>query len=360
MDKIFSTKPAMPDFRRLVKKMETIYATATLTNNGPLHNEFEAKLAEYHNVDECCLVNNATMGLMLSLRALGVSGEVITTPFSFAATTQVLHFLNLTPVFCDIHNDGPNIDATKIESLITAKTSAILATHCYGIPCDVDAIKDIADRNNLIVIYDAAHAFGQTVAGQSIFNFGDASVLSMHATKVMNSVEGGAIFAKPKGLKELKTARNFGITGEDKFDGVGANAKLSEVHAAFGLLNLEVVGDCLSKRKKISEIYFENICGKVDIMIKPTDQTNYCYFPICFSSFEEREAVYENLRKNDIYSRKYFSPLLCNDKSVLKRLLNAQELVSIILCIPIFPDLHEADALRICKIINQTVKNISH
>ena len=152
--------------------------------------------------------------------------------------------MSLTPVFCDIQNDGPNIDSAKIESLITTKTSAILATHCYGIPCDVEVIQDIADRNNLVVIYDAAHAFGQTVAGQSIFNYGDASVLSMHATKVMNSVEGGAIFAKPKLLKELKTARNFGITDEDKFGGVGANAKLSEVHAAFGLLNLDAIGDC--------------------------------------------------------------------------------------------------------------------
>ena len=360
MVKIFSTKPSLPEFDALVRKMETIYSTSILTNMGPLHNEFETKLANYHNLDECCLVNNATIGLMLSLRVLGVSGEVITTPFSFAATTQVLKFLNLTPVFCDIQNDGPNIDVTKIEALITAKTSAILATHCYGIPCDVAAIQDIADRNNLVVIYDAAHAFGQTVSGQSIFNFGDASVLSMHATKVMNSVEGGAIFAKPKRLIELKAARNFGITGEDRFNGVGANAKLSEVHAAFGLLNLETIDDCLSKRKKIGEIYSKNICCEVDIMIEANDRTNYCYFPICFSSFEERELVYENLRKNDIYARKYFSPLLSDDKSVLKRMLNAQHLVSRILCIPIFPDLRDQDALRICKIINQTVKNFPH
>ena len=359
MNKIFSTKPAMPDFRSLVQKMETIYSTTTLTNNGPLHNEFETKLAGYHNLDDCCLVNNATMGLLLSLRVLGVSGEVITTPFSFAATTQVLKFLNLTPVFCDIQNDAPNIDAAKIESLITTKTSAILATHCYGIPCDVDVIQDIADRNNLVVIYDAAHAFGQTVGGQSIFNYGDASVLSMHATKVMNSVEGGAIFAKPKLLKELKTARNFGITDEDQFCGVGANAKLSEVHAAFGLLNLEAIGDCLSKRKKIGEIYHEHICSAVDKMISPTDQTNFCYFPVCFSSHETRELVYEKLRKHDIYARRYFSPLLCDDDSVLKRLSNAQDLVSRVLCIPIFPDLSEVDALRICRVINQSLKKIS-
>ena len=249
---------------------------------GPLHDEFETKLANYHNLDECCLVNNATIGLLLSLRVLGVSGEVITTPFSFAATTQVLKFLDLTPVFCDIQSDGPNIDATKIEALITAKTTAILATHCYGIPCDVTAIQDIADRNNLVVIYDAAHAFGQTLAGQSIFNFGDASVLSMHATKVMNSVEGGAIFAKPKRMKEFKAARNFGITGTDQFNGVGVNAKLSEVHSAFGLLNLQAVDDSLSKRKKIGEIYSKNLCGEVEIMIKANEQTNYCYFPILF------------------------------------------------------------------------------
>ena len=360
MGKIFSTKPSLPEFEALVRKMETVYSTSTLTNMGPLHNEFETKLANYHNFDECCLVNNATTGLMLSLRVLEVSGEVITTPFSFAATTQVLKFLNLTPVFCDIQNDGPNIDVTKIEASITSKTSAILATHCYGIPCDVAAIQDIADRNNLVVIYDAAHACGQTVAGQSIFNFGDASVLSMHATKVMNSVEGGAIFAKPKRLMELKAARNFGITGKDQFNGVGANAKLSEVHAAFGLLNLETVNDCLLKRKKIGEIYSKNICCKVDIMINTGDQTNYCYFPVCFSSPEERELVYENLIKNDIYSRKYFSPLLCDEISVYKRMVNAQRLVSRILCIPIFPDLRDQDALRICEIINQTVKNFSH
>ena len=357
MDKIFSTKPSLPEFDALLRKMETIYSTNILTNMGPLHNEFETKLANYHNLDACCLVNNATIGLMLSLRVLGVCGEVITTPFSFAATTQVLKFLNLTPVFCDIQNDGPNIDVTKIEALITAKTSAILATHCYGIPCDVAAIQDIADRNNLAVIYDAAHAFGQNVAGQSIFDFGDASVLSMHATKVMNSIEGGAIFAKSKLLGELKTVRNFGITGEDQFNGVGVNAKLSEVHAAFGILNLEAINDCLSKRKKIGEIYFDNICNQVGILIKPTEQTNYCYFPVCFSTFEEREAVYKNLRKNDIYPRKYFSPLLCNNKSALRRLVNAQDLVSRILCIPIYPDLPEADALRICKIINQSLKD---
>jgi len=316
-------------------------------------------LAGYHNLDDCCLVNNATMGLLLSLRVLGVSGEVITTPFSFAATTQVLNFLNLTPVFCDIQNDGPNIDAAKIESLITTKTSAILATHCYGIPCDVELIQGIADRNNLVVIYDAAHAFGQAVGGQSIFNYGDASVLSMHATKVMNSVEGGAIFAKPKLLKQLKTARNFGITGEDHFCGVGANAKLSEVHSAFGLLNLEAIGDCLLKRKKIGEIYYKNICAEVDKMISPADQTNFCYFPVCFSSYEARELVFENLRKNDIYARKYFSPLLCNDETFLKRLVNAQDLVSRVLCIPIFPDLSEMDALRICRVINQSLKKIS-
>lgn len=359
MNKILSTKPSLPEFDALVKKMETIYSTSILTNMGPLHNEFETKLANYHNLDECCLVNNATVGLLLSLRVLGVSGEVITTPFSFAATTQVLKFLNLTPVFCDIQNDGPNIDVTKIEELITAKTSAILATHCYGIPCDVAAIQDIAERHNLVVIYDAAHAFGQNVDGQSIFNFGDASVLSMHATKVMNSVEGGAIFAKPKRLIELKAARNFGITGTDRFDGVGLNAKLSEVHAAFGLLNLETVNDCLSKRKKIGQIYSENICCEVDIMIKADEQTNYCYFPICFSSSEERELVYENLRKSDIYSRKYFTPLLCDNKSDDNRMVNAQHLVARILCIPIFPDLRNQDALRICKIINQTVKKFS-
>ena len=360
MVKIFSTKPSLPEFDALVRKMETIYSATILTNMGPLHNEFETKLANYHNLDECCLINNATMGLLLSLRVLGVSGEVITTPFSFAATTQVLKFLNLIPVFCDIQHDGPNIDAAKIESLITAKTSAILATHCYGIPCDVDAIQDIADRNNLTVIYDAAHAFGQTVAGQSIFNFGDASVLSMHATKVLNSVEGGAVFAKPKLLKELKAARNFGITGEDQFDGVGINAKLSEIHAAFGLLNLEGVGDCLSKRRKIGEIYFDNICDQIVTLIKPTDQTNYCYFPVCFSSVEKRDFVYENLRKNDIYARKYFSPLLCDDETVLERLSNAQNLVSRVLCIPIFPDLLEVEALRICQIINQSLKNNLH
>ena len=211
-----------------------------------------------------------------------------------------------------------------------------------------------------MVIYDAAHAFGQTLAGQSIFNFGDASVLSMHATKVMSSVEGGAIFANPKRLKELKAARNFGITGEDRFGGIGANAKLSEVHAAFGLLNLEGIDACLSKRKKISDTYHKNICCEVDMMINANDQTNYCYYPICFSSSEVRELVYENLRKNDIYARKYFSPLLCDDKSVLRRMVNAQHLVSRILCIPIFADLRDRDVLRICEIINQTVKNFAH
>ncbi len=209
------------------------------------------------------------------------------------------------------------------------------------------------------MIYDAAHAFGQTLDGQSIFNYGDASVLSMHATKVMNSVEGGAIFAKPKLLKDLKTARNFGITDEDQFGGVGANAKLSEVHAAFGLLNLEAISDCLAKRKKIGEIYHENIGSEVDKMISPLDQTNFCYFPICFSSHETRELVYENLRKHDIYARRYFSPLLCDDDTVLERLSNARDLVSRVLCIPIFPDLSEVDALRICRVINQSLKKIS-
>lgn len=349
------TSPLKPSFENLMTNIRLVYDNDTLTNMGPFHNEFETKLAKFHGLHDCCLVNNATTGLLLCLKFLVAKGEVITTPFSFAATTHVLNFLDLKPVFCDIEAHSPNLDPSKIERLISKDTTAILATHCYGIPCDVEKIARIAEKYNLKVIYDAAHAFGQRVLDHSIFEFGDASVLSLHATKIFNSIEGGAIFSKKSNLDLLKKARNFGITGDDVFVSLGINAKLSEFHALFGLLNFDEFHDSFVGRKRVARVYKDNLDKAIQVMMKLDGTDNLSYFPIVFRSESERERAYNALKNKGIKSRKYFAPLLSNNKDDHEKFNNAEFLVRRVLCIPIFKELTDQQAKKICVIINEAI-----
>lgn len=352
---IRSTNPLLPDFNLLIESIEGIYDTDIVTNMGPYHNAFERELSSYHNVPECTLVNNATSGLLLALKILDIKGEVIVTPFSFAATRQVIEFLNLTPVFCDLEPGSPNIDATKIINHVSETTSAVLATHCYGVPCNVETIEDVASAHNLQIIYDGAHAFGQKVKGQSIFNYGDVSVLSLHATKVFNSIEGGAIFASSELHKRFKLARNFGIGKEDTISDLGINTKMSELHAIFGSLNLRIVDAAIKCRKRIARLYLDNLSDKVTCLLQDGNETNYPYFPVLFKDHKQRDEAYCYLRKEKIYARRYFSPLLTDCPYELERLPYAVNFCHRVLCLPIHHKIAEHSAIKICKLIEKII-----
>ena len=281
------TKPFLPPKEEYEILLSGIWKRQWLTNMGPLVSDLEMRLKAHLNVSHLLFVTNGTIALQFAIKALGLRGEVITTPFSYVATTSSIVWEGCTPVFVDIDETSFNIDASKIEAAITEKTTAILATHVYGNPCDVHAIQQIADRYNLKVIYDAAHAFGVDIKGESIFNFGDISTCSTHATKLFHTVEGGFIASKdPHLLKDMAYLRNFGHDGPEKFYSLGINGKNSEFHAAMGLTNLKYLDDIVNHRKKLSERY--DLKLKTFKAVKPKwheeSQNNYAYYPILFES----------------------------------------------------------------------------
>lgn len=333
------TKPLLPEIPELMSYIQDIWQSGFITNNGKYCKELKVKLSEFLNIDNISLVSSGTFALWSALKALNIQGEVITTPYTFAATTHVLKQLNIVPVYVDVKDDG-TLDPDKIEAAITDKTTAILAVHVYGFPCDVQKISEIANKHNLKVIYDAAHAFNVKIDGIPIVNYGDASALSFHATKVYNTVEGGAVIGNSEVIKQVDLLKNFGIVDEETILCPGLNGKLDEIRSAIGILNLKNVSEAINKRKKIAEYYLEylNISGIRLPKYKENVEYNYSYFPIYVNKNQyglTRDELFTKFRNNNILVRKYFYPLLDNSDN----LVNAKLLADSVLCLPIYPDL---------------------
>ena len=362
---IFVTKPFLPPLVELLPALESIWESKILTNGGPFHQELEAELCRYLGVKHISLFTNATVALITALQALKVCGEVITTPFSFVATSHSLLWNNITPVFVDIDRQTLNLDPTKIEAAITPKTTAIMPVHCYGNPCDVDAIELIAKKNNLKVIYDAAHAFGVECHCGSVLAHGDLSILSFHATKVFNTFEGGAIVSPDLETKtQIDYLKNFGHDGETSVIAAGINGKMSELNAALGLLQLKYVDDVILQRKDIALEYQFRLKGVQGVrIVGPFEQekANYSYFPILINDeFRvSRDELYESLKSIGIYTRRYFYPLI-SEFPMYQHLPSSDksnhpvafELSNQILCLPIYPGLESSVISNICDHIS--------
>tara|TARA_B110000196_G_scaffold319212_1_gene336576 strand:- start:14911 stop:16023 length:1113 start_codon:yes stop_codon:yes gene_type:complete len=361
---IYVTQPSLPPLEEFIPYLEKIWENKILTNSGPMHQQLEDALAEYLGVNYVALFNNGTNALLTALQALDLTGEVITTPYSFIATANSIVWNGLTPVFSDIDPVSLNLDPSKVEEAITEKTTAIMPVHCYGNSCDVAAIQKIADKYGLKILYDAAHAFGVKDSGGSILRHGDLSVLSFHATKVFNTFEGGAIICHDKEMKvRIDRLKNFGIVDEMTISGAGINGKMSEVNAAFGLLQLNYIDAALEKRKNIDEIYSEKLNGVKGIKLvgKATGQeSNYSYFPILIEGEYPltRDELYEQLKGEGVFTRRYFYPLISDFSPYkvsslfsLKNLLEARKITRRVLCLPIYPDLKIETAKEITSFI---------
>ncbi|KPW37254.1 MULTISPECIES: dTDP-4-amino-4,6-dideoxy-D-glucose aminotransferase VioA [Pseudomonas] len=345
------TRPLLPPLEEFIPYLEHIWESRQLTNGGPFHQQLEKELAEYLGVQHLSLFSNGTLALMTAIQALRIKGEVITTPYSFVATAHSLLWNSLTPVFVDIDPGTYNLDPERIEEAITPATTAIMPVHCYGIPCDVDRIQQIADRYGLKVIYDAAHAFGVQHRGQSLLNHGDLSVLSFHATKVFNTFEGGAIISPDAKTKQrIDYLKNFGFADEVTVVAPGINGKMSEINAAFGLLQLKYIDEALLKRQRIDERYRDALATVpgLKILWKSTEKHNYSYFPVLVTEdfAISRDDLYQRFRDHNILARRYFYPLISTfpmyrglDSAKPDRLRVATGLSSQILCLPIYDSL---------------------
>lgn len=363
-DQINVTRSSMPELSDYVKEISTIWDNHWLTNMGEKHIKLEKALTEYLAVKNVTLFTNGHLALESSLEAFQLSGEVITTPFSFASTTHSIVRNGLKPVFCDVKPSDYTIDANKIEELITNKTTAILPVHVYGNPCDVYEIDRIAKKYNLKVIYDSAHAFGVSVDSVGIGNFGDASMFSFHATKVFNTIEGGAVTYSDETLKnKLNKLKNFGIADAETVDFVGGNGKMNEFQAAMGLCNLKNVEGEIDKRKIISMRYIENL-KEVDGIKLPTYSKNvkgnYSYFPVIFNpEIFRREMVYQKLMENNVITRKYFYPLISDYQCYASHYDSsltpiAKKVAGNVLTLPLYADLALKQVDRICGIIKES------
>jgi len=363
---VFVTQPTLPSLDEFIESLEDIWESKWLTNNGKFHQELEAELCKYLDVKYCSLFSNGTLALIVGLQSLRITGEVITTPYSFVATTHSLHWNGIKPVFCDINEHDFNINSNKIEALITPKTTAILPVHVYGNPCDFIKIGEIADTYGLKVIYDAAHAFGVNFNGKSILNYGDMSILSFHATKVFNTIEGGAIITNDKKLKErIDFLKNFGFADEVTVVAPGINAKMNEIQAAFGLLQLKNIQIEIQKRNEIAKSYRKKLANIKGIKIFDDFKGvkhNYSYFPILIQKdFQKsRDQVYDLLKKNNIYSRRYFYPLISQfpmyrelASASANNLPVAEKITKEILCLPIYGNLSEMHVEKIVQLITK-------
>ena len=354
-EKIFVTKPFMPPKEEYVDYIDKIYQNGQLTNQGPLLKELEDKLSTYLNVNNFHYITNGTIALQIALKALDIEdGEIITTPFSFVATTSSILWERCKPVFVDIEPDNFMIDPDKIEAAITPKTKAIMPVHVFGYACDVEKIQAVADKYNLKVIYDAAHAFGANYKGKSLLGYGDISTCSFHATKLFHTIEGGACISKNNEVSQkLDLIKRFGHNADNHYC-LGINAKQSEFNAAMGLANLGFISEIIEKRKTISEIYEKELEGFVQRPKKQADlDYNYAYFPVIFKSEKELLEVFEALNKEEIYPRRYFYPSL-NTLSYLDDKQScpiSEDICSRIACLPLYPDLEKENILRICEII---------
>ncbi len=371
MDKILVTKSSMPPMEEYIEEIKPIWSSHWLTNMGVKHQELTQKLENYLAVPNVSLFSNGHMALELSLQALNLrrGGEVITTPFTFASTTHAIVRNGLTPVFCDIREEDFTLDPEKIERLITDQTVAILPVHVYGNICQVEKIEKIAHKYGLKVLYDAAHAFGETYKGTGIANFGDASMFSFHATKVFNTIEGGAVCFRDEELgRKLFRLKNFGIRDEETVDGVGANAKMNEFQAAMGLCNLRHLHEEIEKRKRVVERYRENLSDIPGVRlnhVKEDVQSNYAYFPIIFEEKDfgfTRNEISDRLKSEGIYSRKYFYPLTSTFECYNNQFNEQETPVALkvskrVLTLPLYADLSISDVDRICQIITQLKEN---
>lgn len=376
MDKdiITVTSPLLPDLGEFTKLLQQIWDSKWITNNGSFHQKLEKGLAEYLKVPYVSLFTNGTLPLITALQALRVTGEVITTPYSFVATTHALWWNGIRPVFVDIDPKTGCMDPNKIEAAITPRTTAIMPVHVYGKPCDVDAIQDIADKYGLKVIYDAAHAFGVEVDGKSILNAGDLSTLSFHATKVYNTVEGGAmIMHDAKTKQRIDYLKNFGFAGETEVVGPGINSKMDEVRSAYGLLNLQQVDKAIAARRHVAERYREALRGIPGITFwddLPGVKHNYSYFPIFVNAKEygeTRDELYFRMRDHKVWGRRYFYPLISEfstyrglPSATRENLPNATRMADEVICLPIHHAMSEEDIDRVIKEIPLRRKSLKN
>lgn len=361
---IFVTQPALPPLQEFLPYLEEIWANKILTNGGPFHQQLEKALCDYLGVQHLALFSNGTLGLVTALQALRVTGEVITTPYSFVATAHSLLWNGIKPVFVDVDPNTLNLDPAKIEAAITPQTTAIMPVHCYGHPCDVQAIQKIADNYNLKVIYDAAHAFGVQDAGGSVLRHGDLSVLSFHATKVFNTFEGGAIICPDAKTKlRIDQLKNFGFVDEITVVAPGINGKMSEINAAFGMLQLQHVDAALVQRQSIDAAYRQALQGVAGIRcLQDAGETvaNYSYFPILVEADYplSRDALYQKLKDHNIFARRYFYPLItdfpmyrgmpsANPANLPVATAAAQQVI----CLPIYPNLKPEQLEAVVKVI---------
>lgn len=363
MNKILVTRSSMPTLEEYVEEIKDIWDSHWMTNMGCKHKELQKALVEYLGVENIDLLTNGHMALELSMQAMNLTGEVITTPFTFASTTHAIVRNGLTPVFCDINPVDFTIDVSKLESLITDKTSAIVPVHVYGNICNVEEIERIARKYGLKVIYDAAHTFGVRYKNQGIGRFGDVSCFSFHATKVFNTIEGGAVcFKDPEFGKLIYQLKNFGIHGPECVDGVGANAKMNEFCAAMGLCNLRHVGEEIAKRKAVVQRYMEHLSGTEGLQLNPVQkdvQSNYAYFPVVFDEKvfgSTRNEVFDALAEQGIGARKYFYPLTNTFDAFHGRFDVNETPVALhiskrVLTLPLYADLPLEEVDRICDII---------
>lgn len=363
--RLFVTQPVLPPLEEFTEYLKEIWDRKWLTNNGLFHQELEEKLAEFLGVKYVSLFSNGTLALVTALQVLRISGEVITTPYSFVATTHALNWNGIKPVFCDIEPDTLNINPQKLEELITPRTTAILPVHVYGNPCRVEEIQKIADVYGLHVIYDACHAFGVKVDEKSVLNFGDLSVLSFHATKIFTTMEGGAIVTDNKKLKDrIDYLKNFGFADETTVMAPGINGKMNEMQAALGILQLKAVNSSIHKRKKITHWYRERLVEVRGVNMLddlPGVRHNYAYFPIFIDEKQfgtPRDTVYEELKNNHIYTRRYFYPLISHfpmykglPSAMPEKLPVAERITRRVICLPIYPGLGINDIDRVVDII---------
>ena len=366
--KIYVTQSSMPPIEEYISEISELWNSHMLTNMGKKHKQLEEELKRYLGIENISLLTNGHMALELTLQALSLQGEVITTPFTFVSTTHSIVRNNLTPVFCDINENDYTIDVDKIEELITEKTVAIMPVHVYGHICEVKKIEQIAKKHNLKVIYDAAHAFGVQKDGESVLKYGDASILSFHATKVFNTIEGGAVVYKDEEIgRALYRLKNFGFKGEIEVNGIGANAKLDEFRASMGICNLRYVEENILSRKKAYNKY-KSILGKIKgIRFIPEQQgvkSNYSYCPVTFDETIlgiKRDDIYNYLKENNVYSRRYFYPLVTDyecyrDKFLSDRTPVAKRISERILCLPMYSGLTEEIVEEICSLIVSYIK----
>ncbi|MDR0333405.1 MAG: DegT/DnrJ/EryC1/StrS family aminotransferase [Dysgonamonadaceae bacterium] len=359
------TSPLLPSLDDFIPYLQDIWDRKWLTNNGHYHQELEKALCEYLKVPYISLFTNGTLPLMTALQALRITGEVITTPYSFVATTHSLWWNGIKPVFVDIDPITCNIDPEKIEAAITPRTTAIMPVHCYGQPCDMVKIKDIADKYGLKVIYDAAHAFGVEVGRKSVLEYGDMSTLSFHATKVYNTVEGGALICHDAETKErIDYLKNFGFAGETTVVAPGINGKMDEIRSAFGLLALKKVDEAILARKQIAELYHRNLENTEGIKILSDMENirhNYAYFPIFVDSEKygmTRDELYFKMKEHNIFSRRYFYPLISTfstykglDSARQENLPVATRIADAVICLPMYAGLENGIVERIVDII---------